>query len=110
MAGFAIVECQQDQDAAAAYIQTIEVAANERRHGVGSDLLRLAEASAIAAGAHLIWLHADAKNSSALRLYERHGYSSQGREEHYYARNRAALIYSKSLQNGIALAEQDLEQ
>ena len=66
------------------------------RRGRGAVALA-SENSARAAGAHAIWLHVDAENSAAIRLYERHGYIAQGREEHYYARNRAALIYSKQL-------------
>ncbi len=97
MAGFAIVEWVKDEDATVAYIQTIEVAADERRRGVGGELLRYAEASARAAGANVIWLHVDAENSAAILLYERHGYAGQGRAEHYYARNRAAVVYSKQL-------------
>ena len=97
MAGFAIVDWAQDSDATVAYIQTIEVAAAERRQGVGEELLRCLENSARAAGAHAIWLHVDAENSAAIRLYERQGYAAQGREEHYYTRRRAALIYSKLL-------------
>jgi ribosomal protein S18 acetylase RimI-like enzyme len=96
MAGFAIVEWMQDENAIVAYIQTIEVAAGQRRQGVGGELLRQAEASASAAGARTIWLHVDAENSAAIHLYERRGYAGQGRAEHYYARNRAALVYSKS--------------
>jgi ribosomal protein S18 acetylase RimI-like enzyme len=99
MAGFAIVEWVQDEDATVAYIQTIEVAAEQRSQGVGGELLRNVEASARAAGAHSIWLHVDVENSAAIRLYERSGYASQGRAEHYYARNRAAVVYSKSLQD-----------
>jgi ribosomal protein S18 acetylase RimI-like enzyme len=97
MAGFAIVEWMQDEDATVAYIQTIEVAAEQRRQGVGGELLRYVETSACAAGAHIIWLHVDAENSAAIRLYERRGYAGQGRAEHYYARNRTALVYSKQL-------------
>ena len=97
MAGFAIVEWWQDEDAIEAYIQTIEVAADERRQGVGGELLRYVEASARTAGADTIWLHVDAENSAALHLYEQRGYAGQGREEHYYARHRTALIYSKQL-------------
>ncbi len=80
-----------------AYIQTIEVAADERRQGIARELLRCVEASARAAGAHAIWLHVDAENSAAICLYECHGYAVQGKSEHYYARNRSALVYSKQL-------------
>ena len=97
MAGFAIVEWIQDKGAAVAYIQTIEVAADERRRGVGGELLRRVEASARAAGARAIWLHVDVENPAAIRLYVRSGYVSQGKAEHYYARNRAAMVYTKKL-------------
>ena len=97
MAGFAIVEWMLDKDATVAYIQTIEVAADERRQGVGGELLRRVEDSARAAGAGAIWLHVDAENAGAIRLYENHGYARLGREEHYYARSRPALILSKRI-------------
>ncbi len=86
-----------DEGAPVAYIQTIEVAVDERRQGVGDELLRRVEASARAAGARTIWLHVDAGKLRGDPPLRRRGYASQGREEHYYARNRAALIYSKKL-------------
>jgi ribosomal protein S18 acetylase RimI-like enzyme len=97
MAGFAIVEWEQETDDTIAYIQTLEVAPAKRGAGVGSELLRRVEGSARKAGAAQIWLHADAENAAAIRLYERHGYQINGREEDYYARGSAALIYSKLL-------------
>jgi ribosomal protein S18 acetylase RimI-like enzyme len=62
-------------------------------------LLRRAEGSARAAGAALVWLHVDAENSTAIRLYETHGYAHRGREENYYPRRRPALIYAKELKS-----------
>ena len=97
MAGFAIVEWAEDAGGITAYIQTIEVAAEKRSRGVGSELLRHAEASARAAGAGVVWLHVDAENTDAIRLYEAHGYAREGREENYYPRRRPALIYAKTL-------------
>jgi ribosomal-protein-alanine N-acetyltransferase len=97
MVGFAAVEWSEEAGAAAAYIQTIEVVAEARGRGVGGELLRRVEDSARAAGAEWIWLHVDQENPAAIRLYENHGYTKQGREEHYYARNRAALVYARSL-------------
>jgi len=96
MAGFAIVDWSQDSGAAGAYIQTIEVTGDERRRGIGAELLRRVEGSARAAGSNAIWLHVDAENSAAIRLYERHDYIAQGREDHYYTRSRPALIYRKA--------------
>ena len=100
-AGFAVVEWMRGAGAAA-YIQTIEVVAEARGCGVGGELLRRAEDSAGAAGAEAIWLHVDQENSAAIRLYESRGYARQGREEHYYARHRAALVYVKPLASSAA--------
>jgi ribosomal protein S18 acetylase RimI-like enzyme len=97
LAGFAIVEWTRQPGGTVAYIQTIEVAPERRGRGVGGQLLRRMEDSAREAGAQAIWLHVDAENAGAIRLYRTHGYLCEGREEHYYARGRAALIYAKPL-------------
>lgn len=97
MAGFAIVEWTHKAGGATAYIQTLEVAPGARRRGIGGELLRRLESSAQSAGAQLIWLHVDAENTSAIHLYESRGYEHKGREENYYARSRAALVYAKAL-------------
>jgi ribosomal-protein-alanine N-acetyltransferase len=99
IAGFAVVEWGPGRGATEAYIQTIEVAPDHRRHGIGNELLRRLEDSAKAAAANSIWLHVDAENEPAIKLYEAHGYRHEGREEHYYARSRAALIYRKPLES-----------
>ncbi len=97
MAGFAITAWSIKSGETVAYIPTIEVAAEARGRGVGGELLRRIEGSARAAGASVIWLHVEAENAPAIRLYEAHGYRRQGREERYYGRGRAALIYAKEL-------------
>ena len=97
MAGFAIVEWASQPEDSAAYIQTLEVAPSQRQRGVGAELLHRLESSAQAAGAAEIWLHVDAQNDGAIHLYRASGYVMDGREEHYYARGRAAEIYIKSL-------------
>jgi ribosomal protein S18 acetylase RimI-like enzyme len=97
MAGFAIVEWGGAAEDRFAYIQTLEVSPGYRRRGVGRRLLAQVEESARCAGAVAIWLHVDTENHAAIRLYGEHGYGEQGREEHYYARHRAAYIYAKDL-------------
>lgn len=97
VAGFAIVDWAGDPPQRSAYIQTIEVAPDFRRRGIGIELLRRVEASAQSAGASEIWLHVDIRNDPAIRLYRSQGYCLHGRRNHYYARDRAADIYSKSL-------------
>ena len=97
MGGFAILEWIQQAVGVIAYIATIEVLPEWRNRGIGTELLRRLEGSANAERAVAIWLHVDIENVSAIRLYERLGYQSTGRADHYYARNRSAAIYSKSL-------------
>jgi ribosomal-protein-alanine N-acetyltransferase len=104
MAGFAIVDLDPVDGAPTAYIQTLEVTPARRGQGIGSELLRRIESSAREAGAASIWLHVDAENASAIRLYEAHGYVRQGREENYYARRRAAFVYRKALSNSASPA------
>ena len=93
--GFSIVEWTVEKGESAAYIQTLEVHPAFRGQGIGAELLGRAEDSARAAGALSIALHVDVENAAAIRLYENRGYARRGREEHYYARHRAAFIYAK---------------
>jgi [ribosomal protein S18]-alanine N-acetyltransferase len=102
MAGFAIVDLKASSETPAAYIQTIEVTPGQRGRGIGTGLLRRIESSAREAGAHSIWLHVDTENANAIRLYEMHGYARQGREEHFYARHRAAFVYAKPIAEAAA--------
>jgi ribosomal protein S18 acetylase RimI-like enzyme len=97
MAGFTVIDCREELEGNIAYIQTVEVAPAYRRRGVGAELLRRVDETARAAGAILVWLHVDAQNEGAFRLYCAAGYHRRGRQEHYYARGRAAEIYVKSL-------------
>lgn len=98
MAGFGLVESADESGRIVGYIQTLEVAPDKRGQGVGGELLRLIEGSACAAGAVLIWLHVDAENASAIRLYEAHGYLCKAQRANYYARSKDALIYAKGLE------------
>ena len=97
LAGFAIVEFIRHVRPTVAYIATIEVLPDRRSKGTGAELLRRLEGSANAEHATGIWLHVDLENAAAIRLYERSGYRSSGRANHYYARNRPAAIYVKNL-------------
>ena len=102
LAGFAIVESMSHgcKSEVTAYIETIEVLPAARGQGIGSEILRHIEGSARLAGAVLIWLHVEAENEGAIRLYEAHGYFCEGRQENYYPLGRPALLYVKCLDCG----------
>ena len=100
LAGFAIVEWTQAIHEISAYIQTIEVLPEMRGQGVGRELLKHMEGSALAAGASAIWLHVDVENWAAIRLYETYSFVRAGDEENYYAPGRGAYIYRKQVKNG----------
>ena len=97
MSGFGVVEWARETAEVVAYIETLEVLPEGRGKGVGGELLRRMEGSAWVAGASVCWLHVDRENAGAIRVYERFGYQPIGKEEDYYGRGRAALIYEKPL-------------
>jgi ribosomal protein S18 acetylase RimI-like enzyme len=97
MAGFGIVEWTPSIRGLSAYIQTIEVLPAQRGQGAGRELLMRLEKSARDAEAVTLWLHVDAENASAIRLYETSGFLPVGEEKNYYAAGRHALIYRKQL-------------
>ncbi len=97
LAGFATAGWNRQRRQLIAYIETIEVLPIFRGRGAGSALLRSIEASAQAAEATLLWLHVDAENTAAIRLYEAHAYLRAGREEDYYPDGHSALVYLKRL-------------
>lgn len=97
MAGFGIVYWSHPPEQPLAYIQTLEVAPTHRNRGIARELLGRMEQSATRAGAHVIWLHVAESNAPAIRLYETHGFSQQGREPNFYAKGIAALLFAKPI-------------
>jgi len=99
LAGFAAASRAIRQGGITAYVETIEVLPDLRGQGIGSELLRRIETSVAAAGVQTIWLHVDARNAGAIRLYEALQYLCEGGREDFYADGNAALIYKKQLPN-----------
>jgi [ribosomal protein S18]-alanine N-acetyltransferase len=95
--GFGLVEWAREAAEMVAYIQTLEVLPEVRGQGVGAELLPRMERSACDGSASAIWLHVDAENAAAIRVYERDGFKLSGREADYYGRGRVGLIYAKAL-------------
>jgi ribosomal-protein-alanine N-acetyltransferase len=95
MRGFGLAEWTREPLGIVAYVQTLEVMPDARGQGVGGELLRRLEGSAGAGQAVGIWLHVNAANEAAIRVYEKSGYRLSGREEDYYGRGKPALVYAK---------------
>ena len=57
------------------YLDDFSVTAGYRNRGIGSALLRAAEAYAGETGSRAVLLHVEKTNTSAMRFYERSGYS-----------------------------------
>jgi [ribosomal protein S18]-alanine N-acetyltransferase len=79
------------------HIITIDVAADARRLGVGSLLLRSAEQRLCAAGSHAVGLETAVDNIPALTFYKRHGYSVIRTWPRYYSNGVDALVLEKEL-------------
>jgi ribosomal-protein-alanine N-acetyltransferase len=80
------------------YVQTIAVAHERQRHGLGTTLLRALVAEAVARRCRRLDLEVRADNPVAIGLYERHGFATVGRRRGYYQPSDTdALVMRKEL-------------
>ncbi|MGD8631971.1 MAG: ribosomal protein S18-alanine N-acetyltransferase [Anaerolineales bacterium] len=70
-----------------AHISTLAVARGMRRRKVGSRLLRAALRSAARKGAERVSLEVRESNHGAIKLYERHGFTTHSKKPEYYRDN-----------------------
>ena len=79
------------------YIANVAVKGTFRRLGIGSMLLDYAEEKVRAKGCSFISLEVRVSNAPAIRLYEKHGYVSQGERKNFYSHpTENALIMTKT--------------
>jgi ribosomal protein S18 acetylase RimI-like enzyme len=79
------------------HIITIDVIAEARRAGVGSDLLRAAEGRLLRAGAVAVALETPVNNEAAIRFYKQKGYFVEKTVAGYYSGQLDALEMTKEL-------------
>ena len=79
------------------HIVTIDVVPGGRRSGVGSALLKAAEARLLASGSQAVGLETAVDNLAALSFYKRHGYSVVRTWPRYYSNGVDALVLKKQL-------------
>lgn len=79
LAGLAMIRLTPEplSGAAAAHLDVLAVARRSEGRGVGLQLIRAAEAAAVARGATCMTLHVIDSNGRARRLYERAGYQAE---------------------------------
>jgi ribosomal-protein-alanine N-acetyltransferase len=75
-----------------AEILTLAVVPAARRHGVATGLLQAAIVRLVASGAAVAFLEVSVKNTAALRLYLRQGFTQTGRRPAYYSDRSDALV------------------
>jgi ribosomal-protein-alanine N-acetyltransferase len=80
-----------------AHIITVDVIAEARRSGVGSQLLKAAEARLREGGSKAVGLETAVDNAAALAFYKRHGYHVVRTWPRYYSNGVDALVMKKDL-------------
>lgn len=93
--GFIVVE---EDSKGVGHVITIDVRAEARRSGVGTQLMNMAEDRLRATGCHAVFLETAVDNIKALSFYKRHGYSVLKTIPRYYQNNVDALLLGKRLQ------------
>jgi [ribosomal protein S18]-alanine N-acetyltransferase len=91
--GFIVAETRRKTG----HIITIDVIADARRTGLGSELLHAAEQKLMMAGVATVALETPVNNDAAIRFYKRHGYFVEKTVAGYYSGQLDALVMSKEL-------------
>jgi ribosomal-protein-alanine N-acetyltransferase len=93
---FLVARCLNDEWE----IENIVVDENERQAGVGSALVRHLAAEAASSGAVSLLLEVRESNTPARRLYEKIGFTVEGRRKTYYqSPDEDAILYRLPLQS-----------
>ena len=79
------------------YIITLDVAPEERQHGLARSMMQQIEAQARDAGCIAMLLHVAVANASAIRFYERSGYARSHAVHEFYGPGLDAFVYRKSI-------------
>jgi len=78
-----------------AHIITLDIHADFRRKGLGSQLLIMAEDELRKKGANSISLEVDIENYPAIKLYEKFGFKKMRILKNYYRNRRDAYLMEK---------------
>ena len=79
------------------YIESIAIDRRYRKNGYGICALRFIIRKFSDMKIHLVSLHVRTDNTAAMKLYEKEGFSKNGRVEHFYTDGSPAYIYTREL-------------
>ena len=92
--GFVVVEHDSQGQG---HIITIDILPEERRSGLGSRMMAVAEERLRSLGCSVVMLETAVDNAAAIAFYKRHGYSVIHTIPRYYLNSLDALVLSKDL-------------
>jgi ribosomal-protein-alanine N-acetyltransferase len=99
IAGFCIAHVERAGKRLRAYVVTLDVAPQSRRHGLARQMMQCIEQQAIEAGCEATTLHVSMANEGAIAFYESEGYERSHMVRSFYGLGRHAYVYRKPFGN-----------
>jgi ribosomal-protein-alanine N-acetyltransferase len=97
LVGFAVLHIESYPEGSVGYIVTLDVAAEQRKKGVGKRLMVEMERQSLAAGCDVLALHVFTGNVAAMGFYERLGFVYSHVAAGFYGKGIDAAVYQKEL-------------
>lgn len=100
IAGFCIAHVERARNGLKAYVVTLDVAPQYRRHGLARQMMQRMEQQAAEIECGAVALHVSVENEGAVAFYESEGYQRSHMVKSFYGLGRHAYVYEKSLGSG----------
>jgi len=97
IAGFCIAHVERARKGLVAYVVTLDVAPQHRRHGLARTMMERIEEQAREADCDAVALHVSVENEGAIAFYESEGYERSHMVKSFYGLGRHAYLYRKAL-------------
>jgi ribosomal-protein-alanine N-acetyltransferase len=96
IAGFCIAHVERAGKGLRAYVVTLDVAPQYRRHGLARQMMQHMEQQAAEAGCASVELHVSVENAGAIAFYDAEGYERSHIVKSFYGLGRHAYVYRKA--------------
>lgn len=97
IAGFCIAHVERSGEGRVAYIVTLDVAPEQRRHGLAQAMMAELEEQARKVGCGAMELHVSVENKGAIAFYQREGYARVAIVKGFYGGGRDAFVFRKDI-------------